>query len=372
MRQTFVDTNGVKWSFDPGQAANLIHRYAVLRAFKENSMVIENRESWFHSRSWLRHFGLASLPPGGEMSTTQGWQHRIGQINKQIEREISLLKSDGWGDLQERLIELRRETERLNRTTNTMFRSVREMNDVLGIALEPRMRVAKDIADISILVIGVIGASTTGPVVVVAALSGGALQAWDTYQDTGNVKKAIISGGTFMVPLGGKYFGRMARISGHPEKVEVVVSLVVDSSVEAYENYFVKEQDILDAISDAFINNAGEFMVKNLLNDVDKFVGAKFAEDKINSALAILDGRSNRTPALLEGLVVERASELIRVEPSTSREAAMGLEGARGSRASGVPFVGTPGRATLVCMAPATVSTDPAARYVMQNVLARI
>lgn len=353
------------WSHDEDRALGVIRNYAYIKAFKENSEVVETRDHWLQK--------IRLMPETGIVETNyKAIKARREEIEAKVGYEISNTQSGGWQDYQAKLISIRRDANRLRSTTQAMFRTANEMNRDAVEAGETGMKRAKIVRDASIISIGVIGAVATGGTTVVAAgVAGGGLKGMATYQDTGSSSKALISGGLFMIPLGVAKARVLAPGANLSKAVVANVSLAVDTASETVEGALVKDEKILEALQNALVSQGVAKGVGVYFNGLDGWLGRR-----LRSAIEIMDDHggkmSNRAYPAIAELTKKSMTEVIKNEASTSREASMGISGAAASQRAGLPFAGNPNACPLPKMAQSTISSDPAARYIRQNVLARM
>ena len=364
MRQQIKDGNGATWAYDEARALGVIRKYSFLKALKDNSEVVETKPGL--------HLKLMGMPPTAEVNADySAVKEQRGAIEADIGYKVSSAQNGGWDDFQKLLTDLRRKSDDLSASTQAMFKNAQDMDNAAIEAAETGINIAKGTRDASIISIAAIGlVATGGAAITLAATTGSGLQGYATYQDTGNVKKAVIKGGLFLLPLGLKQLGSVATAAGHSKKVVATVTMAIDTSADTFEGVFVNEASLGTAVSSAVVNQGVSFGASQISAPLTRWMGRRFG-----SALQLMDqhgnGVSNRAWPAITSLAEKHTVNLIKTEPSTFSEAALGTSEVKhfSARApSGINSQGSP----LACMIPATSGMDEPTRYIKQNVLSRI
>jgi hypothetical protein len=273
-------------------------RYAAyIQATTKNTSVVRSRDHLFQI--------LRIAPEGAEL------RQNLNQINverdrliEQFNTEIKQLKQGGWEDLHAYLIQKRTESDANHARWRKMSDEVGAINSDLIKHAETAVSVLTVARDVSIVGLGIIATVATGGTALAVATVGQAgLQGVATYQDTGDLNKALASGTFIMVTFGaGKAVSGLKAAGTVGPKVATAITVMIEVGEETANQVVIDEKALDDAIYSALLKQGVSEGSKVLSKSLASKIGTE-----IKDTIKVLDDHGGRASNRIAPLLAETA-----------------------------------------------------------------
>lgn len=295
MMDKVQDNAGQDWHFDAQRMAGFLRSAAYMKATVDCSAVTLTRDHWLQR--------IRAVPATAEVTSNL---KSISQLQNTLLNEyhgkITTLKEGGWADLEAFLAIKRAEFEQNKAKSQGMFSDAQAQNDMAIAAAETGIQRATFVRDASITSLGIIATVSTGGMTLVLATGAQAtLQGVATYQDKGDIGKAVADAAFVAIPIGVAQKLKQARMAGEVTKgAAAAITLVVEVGTETAKEAYVEDAAIEAAIAKALVKQAGDAALKGLTKELSTQVGKE-----LRDTIRIMndhsgEGSNRATPLLVE------------------------------------------------------------------------